>query len=61
MFFDSHVVLEGGEKATLSSWSHNEFNMILALATDQPRILLIGEEGNLLANHEIRRGKTHIS
>ena len=33
--------------------------MVLAVATDLPRIILVGEEGNLLPNFEIRRGKTH--
>jgi hypothetical protein len=57
LFFDNHVLLEAGEKATLTSWSHNEFNMLLAIATDLPRIIIVGEEGNLLPEHEIRRGK----
>ena len=56
LFFDSHVLLEGGEKATMTSWSHSEFNMILAVATDAPRIILVGEEGNVLPDIEINRG-----
>lgn len=61
LFFDNHVLLEGGEKATMTSWSHNEFNMILAIATDAPRIILVGEEGMILPDIDIKRGKTAIS
>jgi hypothetical protein len=57
LFFDNHVLLEETEKAILTSWSHNEFNMLLAVATDLPRIIFVGEEGNLMPELEIRRGK----
>jgi hypothetical protein len=31
--------------------------MLLAVATDLPRIIFVGEEGNLMPELEIRRGK----
>jgi intraflagellar transport protein 140 len=34
LFFDSHYLFEVGEKALMTSWSHSDFNMILAVATD---------------------------
>ena len=60
MFFDNHVLLEM-EKATFTSWSFSDFNMVLAIATDLPRILLIGEEGNIMTDYEIKRGKNTVS
>ena len=48
MFFDNHVLMEG-EQALLSSWSNNEFNMVLAVSTSAPRIIFIKstEKGNV--------------
>lgn len=58
LFFDSHYTLNAGEKATCSSWSNNDFNMLLAIATDRPRVVFVGEEGQIMPNYEVSRGKT---
>jgi hypothetical protein len=45
LFFDNHFALEEGETALASAWSNNDFNMILAIATDRPRVIFVNEEG----------------
>jgi hypothetical protein len=45
LFFDSHFNLPEGEVAVSSSWSNNDFNMLLAIATNKPRIIFVNEEG----------------
>ena len=60
MFFDNHVLMEG-EQALLSSWSNNEFNMVLAVTTSAPRIIFITEEGNVVPSFEIVRNKMSIA
>ena len=57
LFFDSHFALGTGEATISSAWSNNEFNMILAIATNKPRIIFVNEEGKMLPNFEIQRGK----
>jgi hypothetical protein len=56
-FFDKHLLLEG-ENVITSSWSANEQNMCIALATDAPRIIFVNDEGVVAPNFEIKRGKT---
>jgi len=58
LFFDNHFKLPAGESAVTSAWSNNDFNMILAIATNKPRVLFVNEEGQLVPNFEISRGKT---
>ena len=58
LFFDNHFALSQGETAIKSAWSNNDFNMILAIATDKPRVIFVNEEGTQLPNFEIQRGKT---
>lgn len=58
LFFDNHFTLPEGEIAVTSAWSNNDFNMILAIATNKPRILFVNEEGKQIPNFEIQRGKT---
>ena len=60
MFFDSHLMMDG-EQALLSTWSNNEFNMMLAIATSAPRIIFVTEEGVVVPNFEIMRNKMTIS
>ena len=57
LFFDSHFALGPDEEAISSAWSNNDFNMILAIATNKPRIIFVNEEGKMLPNFEIQRGK----
>jgi hypothetical protein len=46
------------EQALLSSWSNNDFNVVLAIATNLPRIIFVSEEGVVVPNFQIQRGKT---
>lgn len=39
-----------------SAWSNNDFNMILAIATNKPRVVFVNEEGQMIPNFEIKRG-----
>jgi len=59
MFFDNHVMMEG-EQAVVHAWSSQDYNIVLAVATSAPRIIFVGEEGNVLPNFEISRNKTPI-
>ena len=59
MFFDNHVVTEN-EQCQRSEWSNNESNLVLAVATDKPRIIFMSEEGTIMPNFEIQRGKNAI-
>jgi len=45
LFFDNHFALAAGETAVLSAWSNTDFNMILAIATNKPRVVFVNEEG----------------
>jgi len=56
LFFDNHLQLTP-EKAVTTAWSNTEFNMILAVSTSAPRIIFVQEEGNVVPNFEISRGK----
>ena len=58
LFFDNHFALPQGETAVTSAWSNNDFNMILAIATNKPRVIFVNEEGTQIPNFEISRGKT---
>ena len=58
LFFDSHYELPPGQKAITSAWSNNDFNMILAIATNKPSIIFVNEEGVQVPNFEIGRGNT---
>jgi hypothetical protein len=53
LFFDNHFSLPEGEIAVTSAWSNNDFNMILAIATNKPRIIFVNEEGKQIPNFEI--------
>ena len=55
-FFDNHLNLSP-EQAVTTAWSNTDFNMILAVATNAPRIVFVQEEGNIVPNFEISRGK----
>jgi hypothetical protein len=57
LFFDNHFALEEGETALASAWSNNDFNMILAIATDRPRVIFVNEEGQMFPKFEIVKGK----
>ena len=48
-FFDNHLNL-GPEEAVCTAWSNTEFNMILAVATNAPKIIFVQEEGTILPN-----------
>lgn len=56
LFFDNHFALGAGETTVMSSWSSNEFNMTLAIATNKNRIIFVSEEGVQVPNFEIQRG-----
>ena len=58
-FFDYHVAL-GSEKAIATAWSNSEFQPILAVATNKPRIVFVQEEGAITPNFEISRGKVPL-
>ena len=53
LFFDSHFALPTGETARQCSWSYTDFNTILAISTDKPRIVFVNEEGKALPHFEI--------
>ena len=55
-FFDNHLNL-GPEEAICTAWSNTDFNMILAVSTNTPKIIFVQEEGNILPNFQIARGK----
>lgn len=57
LFFDTQFQLPEGEIATCSAWSNSEYNQILAVATDKPRVVFVNEEGKTLPSFEISRGK----
>ena len=59
MFFENHVVTEN-EQCLHSAWSNNESNLVLAVATDKPRIIFMSDEGTIMPNFEIKRGKNAI-
>jgi len=55
-FFDNHLSL-GQEETICTAWSNTDFNMILAVSTNAPHIIFVQEEGNIVPNFEISRGK----
>lgn len=55
-FFDNHLNL-GPEEAVCTAWSNTEFNMILAVATNAPKIIFVQEEGTILPNFQIVRNR----
>ena len=60
LFFETHVMMEG-EEAVSCAWSNNDFNMILAVATNAPRIIFVNEEGAVLPDFEILSGKNQVN
>jgi hypothetical protein len=48
-FFDNHLNLTP-EETICTAWSNTEFNMILAVSTNAPKIIFVQEEGNVLPN-----------
>jgi hypothetical protein len=52
LFFETNVMMDG-EEAVSSAWSNNDFNMVLAVATNSPRIIFVNEEGTVLPDFEI--------
>lgn len=50
-----------GESSLQCAWSNNDFNMVLAIATDYPRIIFVNEEGAVLPDFEIVSGKTPVN
>ena len=56
-FFDNHLTL-APEETICTAWSNTDFNMILAVATNAPKIIFVQEEGNVLPNFQIVRGKS---
>ena len=61
MFFDNLVQMENNEQCLLSAWSNSEVNVMLAVATNTPRIVFMSDEGTMVPNFEITRGKNHIT
>ena len=61
MFFDNLVQMENNEQCLLSAWSNSEVNVMLAVATNVPRIVFMSDEGTLVPNFEITRGKNQIT
>jgi hypothetical protein len=61
MFFDNFVQMENGEQALQSAWSNSEVNVVLAVTTNKPRIIFVNDEGGIIPNFEIMRGKTPVS
>lgn len=55
-FFDTHLQL-APETSICTAWSNTDFNMILAVSTNAPRIIFVQEEGLIVPNFEISRGK----
>ena len=60
MFFDNHVLMDG-EQALHSAWSNNDYNMVLAVTTNAPRIIFIQEDGTVVPNFEIARNKVPVA
>ena len=56
-FFDNHVLLPNNDQAICCAWSNTDYNMILAVSTTAPKIIFVQEEGNMVPNFEIARGK----
>jgi hypothetical protein len=56
LFFETNVMMDG-EQAVSCAWSNNDFNLVLAVATDAPRIIFVNEEGAVLPDFEIQTGK----
>jgi hypothetical protein len=52
LFFETNVMMDG-EQAVSCAWSNNDFNMVLAVATNAPRIIFVNEEGAVLPDFEI--------
>ena len=60
MYFDNHVVTEN-EQCLRSEWSNNESNLVLAVATDKPRIIFMNDEGTIMPGFEIQRLKHEVA
>ena len=61
MFFDNLVQMQNNEQCLLSAWSSSEVNVVLAVATNTPRIIFMTDEGTMLPNFEIQRGKNQVT
>lgn len=61
MFFDNLVQMQNNEQCLLSAWSSSEVNVVLAVATNTPRIIFMTDEGTMLPNFEIQRGKNKVT
>ena len=61
MFFDNLVQMQNNEQCLLSAWSSSEVNVVLAVATNTPRIIFMTDEGTILPNFEIQRGKNKVT
>lgn len=55
-FFDYNLALKK-EEAITTAWSHSEFQPILAVSTNAPRIIFVQEEATMVPDFEIKRGK----
>ena len=55
-FFDYNMQLKN-ETVITSAWSNSEFQPILAVSTSQPRVIFVQEEGTVVPNFDISRGK----
>jgi len=55
-FFDNHLNL-GPEETICTAWSNTDFNMILAVSTNAPKIIFVQEEGNIVPNFQIARNR----
>jgi hypothetical protein len=58
LFFDQHLALQPQETVITTAWSNSELQPVLAVSTNKPRIVFVLEEGTLMPNFEIARGKT---
>ena len=56
LFLDYNLELEN-ERCVCMGWSSSEFQPLLALSTTYPRILFIQEEGIILPELQIAKGK----
>jgi hypothetical protein len=61
MFFDTYVQMENGEECLMSAWSNSEINVALAVSTNMPRVIFMNDEGQVLPNFQIARGKNSVT
>jgi hypothetical protein len=58
LFFDQHLALQPQESVLTAAWSNSELQPVLAVSTSKPRIVFVLEDGTLMPNFDISRGKT---